>query len=257
MPVPDLVLDPALKLWVLLPISVVMVLVGILRSYISVLLQPKMKLQDYKLVREQQHLARLRTYRRNCSVFWTKQELQNKIDFFTSEYSGTKYWKELPPSHPNEIKNPLADANSSDFLFQMMKNNFANYVPQTLIMWWVNYFFKGYVVMRLPFNLTGNFKSMLQQSIDTTDLDVTYVSAISWYFVNLLGLKSIYSLLLDDGDIVNQLMAQQQQQPMVPPMAGAGPSVDKQFKAELENLQIVPFKSCLDGIEGRFAEKWE
>ncbi|KAG7810565.1 hypothetical protein KL921_003060 [Ogataea angusta] len=257
MPVPDLVLDPALKLWVLLPISVVMVLVGILRSYISVLLQPKMKLQDYKLVREQQHLARIRTYRRNYSVFWAKQELQNKIDFFIPEYSGTKYLKELPPSDPNEIKNPLADANSSDFLLQMVKNNFANYVPQTLIMWWVNYFFKGYVVMRLPFNLTGNFKSMLQQSIDTTDLDVTYVSAISWYFVNLLGLKSIYSLLLDDGDIINQLMAQQQQQPMVPPMAGAGPSVDKLFKAELENLQIVPFKSCLDGIESRFIEKWE
>ncbi|KAG7881014.1 hypothetical protein KL905_002120 [Ogataea polymorpha] len=256
MPVPDLVLDPALKLWVLLPISVVMVLVGILRSYISVLLQPKMKLQDYRLVREQQHLARLRTYRRNYSIFWTKQELQNRIDFFISEYSGTKYLKELPPSDPNEIKNPLADANSSDLLLQMVKNNFANYVPQTLIMWWVNYFFKGYVVMRLPFNLTGNFKSMLQQSIDTTDLDVTYVSSISWYFVNLLGLKSIYSLLLDDGDIVNQLMAQQQQQPMVPPIAGAGPSADKQFKAELENLQIVPFKSCLEGIESRFAEKW-
>lgn len=49
---PDLLLDPQLKYWVLLPISVAMVLVGLLRSNITYLLQPQPKLENYKNVRE-------------------------------------------------------------------------------------------------------------------------------------------------------------------------------------------------------------
>lgn len=51
--VPELVLDPALRYWVLLPITVLMVLVGILRIYVTQLLQPSAKLVDWKVVREQ------------------------------------------------------------------------------------------------------------------------------------------------------------------------------------------------------------
>ena len=49
---PDLLLDPQLKYWVLLPISVAMVLVGLLRSNITYLLQPQPKLENYKNLRE-------------------------------------------------------------------------------------------------------------------------------------------------------------------------------------------------------------
>jgi len=49
---PDLVLDPQLKYWVLLPISFAMVLVGLLRSNITLLLTPAPKLTPYKISRE-------------------------------------------------------------------------------------------------------------------------------------------------------------------------------------------------------------
>ena len=49
---PDLILDPQLKYWVLLPISFVMVLVGLLRSNITLLLTPSPKLTPYKISRE-------------------------------------------------------------------------------------------------------------------------------------------------------------------------------------------------------------
>lgn len=52
MTVPDLLLDPQLKYWVLLPISLAMVLVGLLRSSITYLMQPQPKLEPYKKVRE-------------------------------------------------------------------------------------------------------------------------------------------------------------------------------------------------------------
>ncbi|ODV83724.1 hypothetical protein CANARDRAFT_29711 [[Candida] arabinofermentans NRRL YB-2248] len=256
--VPELLLDPALKLWVLLPISVVMVLVGILRTYITMLLQPSPKLQSYKLVREQQHLNKLRTFKKNNHVFNYKTEFTNRLNYYNTEYSTTKYLKELPPSDPNDVPNPLTDPNSSDFIMQMVKSNAANYVPQTVIMWWVNFFFKGYVLMKLPFNLTSNFKSMLQSSINTPNLDASYVSSISWYFVNLLGLKSVYSLILNDGDAVNMIMqSQQQQQPVMPQLAGAGPTADKLFKGELEGALLIQFKSSLENVEDRFLQRFE
>lgn len=48
----DLVLDPQLKIWVLLPISFVMVLLGLLRSNITFLIQPGQKLEEHRALRE-------------------------------------------------------------------------------------------------------------------------------------------------------------------------------------------------------------
>lgn len=37
---------------------------------------------------------------------------------------------------------------------------------------------------------------MLQRDIQTPDLDVSWVSALSWYFLTLFGLNAVYSLVL-------------------------------------------------------------
>lgn len=49
---PDLILDPQLKYWVLLPISFAMVLVGLLRANVTALIAPGVKLEAYRNVRE-------------------------------------------------------------------------------------------------------------------------------------------------------------------------------------------------------------
>lgn len=49
---PDIELDPQLKYWVLLPISFVMVIVGLLRSNITTLMEPHPKLESFRKVRE-------------------------------------------------------------------------------------------------------------------------------------------------------------------------------------------------------------
>jgi hypothetical protein len=50
--------------------------------------------------------------------------------------------------------------------------------------------------VKLPFPLTPQFKAMLQSGVGTRDMDVRWVSSISWYFLTLFGLQPIYSFIL-------------------------------------------------------------
>ena len=59
-------------------------------------------------------------------------------------------------------------------------------------------------LVKLPFPLTLGFKSMLQRGIETQDMDVRWVSSLSWYFLNFFGLNGLYRLLLgnDNGTFI-------------------------------------------------------
>lgn len=159
---------------------------------------------------------------------------------------------------PNKPENPLAQMGSNDALMNMAKSNLMNFVPQTLIMAWVNFFFAGSVVMKIPFPLTDGFKSMLQNGVNTPNLNARYVSAISWYFVNLFGLRPVYSLLLNDQEAVQELMKQQeQQQQKIPNLSGPGaPKAETVFNAEAESLQILDHESIYAGICERVIAKY-
>ena len=54
--------------------------------------------------------------------------------------------------------------------------------------------------VKLPFPLTLQFKAMLQRGIETPDMDVTWVSSLSWYFLNLFGLQGIFKLILGPNE---------------------------------------------------------
>ena len=56
--------------------------------------------------------------------------------------------------------------------------------------------------VKLPFPLTIRFKSMLQSGVATRDLDVRWVSSLSWYFLNLFGLQPVFIFILgnDNGN---------------------------------------------------------
>lgn len=56
-------------------------------------------------------------------------------------------------------------------------------------------------LVKLPFPLTIKFKSMLQSGVMTKDMDPRWMSSISWYFLCIFGLQSVFNFLLgsDNG----------------------------------------------------------
>jgi ER membrane protein complex subunit 3 len=158
-----------------------------------------------------------------------------------------------------------------------MKKQLVMMVPQMVIMGWINFFFQGFVAsesfslctkriltdcsfqsVKLPFPLTLGFKSMLQRGVETQDMDVRWVSSLSWYFLNFFGLNGVYRLILgnDNGaqlapDIAayikflaaadssrdlaasSPFAAATQQQP------GQAQDYNKLFKAEKDNLELA------------------
>lgn len=174
--------------------------------------------------------------------------------YFTTTLKTDEFYATKPNDNDTPV-NPLTDPNANEALMNMAKGNIMNYIPQTLIMAWVNYFFAGFIIMKLPFPITDSFKSMLQTGVFTPDLNVRYVSSISWYFVNLLGLKPVYSIIMNDSNAANELVMQQQNQQQLPNLgAPGGPKTDKVFQNEADNIHILTHELIYDGIVDRILE---
>ncbi|KAL9103291.1 MAG: hypothetical protein Q9163_001669 [Psora crenata] len=228
-----------------------MILTGVLRHYATVLLATTPKKQTLPALREQRSLLRGINLRSNCSAV-SPSAFARRKDYLVSAYKEGTFLKE-PENRGKPAGNPMTDPAAMEGMMGMMKGNMAMMIPQTLIMSWINAFFAGFVIMKLPFPLTIRFKSMLQSGIATRDLDVRWVSSLSWYFLNLFGLQSVFIFILGNDNAANQ-MAQQMSQ-MNPgattQLFQPGQDPDKAFMNEAENLEVVEHEYILKGVEER------
>ncbi|KTF91204.1 hypothetical protein cypCar_00000240 [Cyprinus carpio] len=106
---------------------------------------------------------------------------------------------------------------------------------------------KNPMTAKVPFPLTLRFKPMLQRGIELISLDASWVSSASWYFLNVFGLRSMYTLILGQDNAADQSRIMQDQ------MTGAAmampPDPNKAFKSEWEALEIVEHKWALENVE--------
>ncbi|KAK0671401.1 integral membrane protein DUF106-domain-containing protein [Cercophora samala] len=252
-PVQTIHRDPQLFYWILFPITIVMILTGILRHYATVLMSSAPKPLDLRSTREQRSLLHGISLRTNFHAL-SPRSFHSRRDVVITAYESGAYLKD-PERKGQPPANPMTDPSSMDGMMGMMKNQMAMIIPNTLIMSWINAFFSGYVIMKLPFPLTIKFKSMLQAGVGTKDMDPRWMSSISWYFLCMFGLQSVFNFLLGNDNAASQ-MAQQMGQmgPQAPQMFGPGVDPNKQFLAEAENLAVIEHHSVLDGVEQRLLE---
>ncbi|KAJ5232967.1 ER membrane protein complex subunit 3 [Penicillium chermesinum] len=233
--------DPALFYWILIPISVVMILTGILRHYAT--------------SRERHALLRGVNLRNHAAAVLDREAFEQRKTYLVNGFRNGSFLKD-PENQGQPPANPMTDPAGMEAMMGMLKGNMMMMIPQTLIMSWINAFFSGFVILKLPFPLTIRFKSMLQSGVMTRDLDVRWVSSLSWYFLNLMGLQSVFGFILGSDNAANQ-MAQQvgmaNPAAMMNPMQ-PGQDPDKLFKSEAENLEVMEHFCILDGVEENPAE---
>ncbi|CAH9111745.1 unnamed protein product [Cuscuta epithymum] len=83
----DLVLDTAIRDWVLIPLSVVMVLIGVLRYFVSKLMRSSSQLPDAKIVKEGQLIIRARNLRAGANFIPAKSFRARRL-YYSNEENG-------------------------------------------------------------------------------------------------------------------------------------------------------------------------
>ncbi|CAN6472124.1 unnamed protein product [Victoria cruziana] len=234
----DLVLDTAIRDWVLIPLSVVMVLIGVLRHFVSKLLRSSQP-PDVKMLKEGQVVLRARNLRAGAN-FIPASSFRSRKAYFTNEENGLLF---VPKGQAQNAQAQMfSDPNMA---MDMMKKNLSMIIPQTLTFAWVNFFFSGFVAAKIPFPLTQRFRGMLQNGIDLSTVDVSYVSSRSWYFLNLFGLRGLFSLILGEENATDDA------QRMMQMSGGFGFDPTRSLSAEKDSLDIVQHEWMLPQMEQR------
>jgi len=233
----DLVLDPDIRLWVFLPIVLITFLVGIVRHYVAMLLSSQKKVELLQ-VQDSQAMIRARVLREN-GKYLPEQSYQMRRAFFNDEDTG--YFKTQKRQATQQ--NPMTDPS---MMTEMLKGNVTNVLPMILIGGWINWTFSGFVTTKVPFPLTLRFKPMLQRGIELQSLDASWVSSALWYFLNVFGLRSIYTLVLGENNAADQSRVMQDQ------MSGAAmampPDPKAAFKTEWEALEVAKHTWILKNV---------
>lgn len=104
---------------------------------------------------------------------------------------------------------------------------------------------------------------MLQQGLNVTALDPTYVSSMSWAFLLVYGLNGILGLALADNKTIEEMEMMASGAGMMGGQMGMGGPGGKQaanykalFKGEKDFYEILNYKFALDDVEEAFLMKF-
>merc|ERR1712167_271115 len=124
---------------------------------------------------------------------------------------------------------------------EMMKGQFLNMIPNIVIGYLINMLFSGFLIAKVPFPLTFRFKSMLQRGVELPDLDASWISSASWYFICIFGLRRLYSLILGENNQADPgRLMQQQMEGRATGMANQ--DIGAAFKKEWEEFTVAQHK---------------
>lgn len=182
---------------------------------------------------------------KGTSCMITPLGFQQRIHYFTDPNTGVL--------HEEVEKKDMAEMfmTNPDMMNSMMKQQLGGLGPQLALGAFVNYFFRGFILGKLPFSLSPKFRGMLQSGIDLPSLDVTYLSSLSYYMLLLFGSRGILTLFFKDvvNDAAMATQMQQQGMMMNPMMGGQDPK--KQAQDALKAMDLLQHRWQCAGQEER------
>lgn len=286
----NILLDSSIRDWVVLPLLILMIEAGLLRHYLSQVLNaakgrniPKI---EHRVKNACFRASKLRTGAASYlsrskwearRMYWTDgddgylvEELQWIEEEKEREAEGAADDGEGNGDEDGEGGNKKNAKNVDDDMPDPMammgplKGQAAFMIQNMVMMQGIGYFFQGYVLLKVPLPLTMGFKMMFQRGLDLTTLETSYVSSVSWYFLVMFGLRAFFKLVIEGGKSGG--MGQEEMESMTTQidlgvsMAGGNPMANKfdapaVIKKEHETLDITRFKGKLDDAERRLLKK--
>lgn len=240
----DLILDRTVRDWVLIPLTVSILLMKLIMQFAHLMMSaPPAATKEDKEIREVESISRSQRLRAHLHYI-PEYAWRMRKEYFANKDSGVFFQKTQSKG--------MQEAMMSDpsFMVDMMKKNLTGLLPQLLMGAWVNYFFSGFVMGKLPFNMTPRFKPMVQAGIDLKSLDTSYFTSLSYYILLLLGSRGAMSLVFREN-VVDEMENMRRNQMMG--MGTPNPTFDAeaQFKAERNALAAVEHEWFLEGSEAR------
>ena len=89
---------------------------------------------------------------------------------------------------------------------QMGNNSsMVNLIANSIIGGWIGHVFAGYLILKIPFPIPSNFSKMFQNGIQLNELNPSWMSSLSLYFIIAIWMRSFISNFLrkkevDDAD---------------------------------------------------------
>lgn len=237
-----LFLDPEIRDWVVIPMVLMVVLVGMGRHYASELMKGSSTDPALEDVKNKQILLKSVKLRTSGGYVCKDAFVKRKL-FLNRKKTGALRAK--VPGAPNPMSNPQG-------MVDMMKGNLTFMLPNIVMMGFVSYFFAGFVCVKVPFPLPSNrFKVMLQRGVDLKSLDVSYVSSLALYFIAQFGLSGVYQLILG-AEVQSEDARMMQMQMGMANMGGGGPAgfdANAAFKVERDQISLAKHGSQLANAE--------
>lgn len=228
-------LDHRIQIWVLLPISIATALMSLLRRAITVIATEEPPTNLIK-TRDSNTLARSANLRRSGGWISHEQFMVRKV-YFVHPQTGVL-------TKPSKAKSAMSALMNPQHLANQVTALLSSLLPQMILGAWARYLFAGVAVCRLPFPLSQRFRGMLQSGMELAgqNVSVSYVSALSWYLLNLFGNAGFIRVITHGTDVTppQQNLASQ---------VAMNVGLEKVFETERSALQDVHYESLLDEAE--------
>lgn len=265
----NILLDSDIRDWVVLPLFIIMVSAGLLRVHMGKVLKPAPK-NNTKVTQRTQSAIRATSALKSAAIhFLSSERLEPRKVAYPEILKDQAEWCENYLDDEDQAKANAADDNDDmpNPLAAMdgMKGGMVFMVQNMVMMQGIQYFFSGFILLKVPFHLTMGFKQMFQRGMEgLVDLDTSYVSSVSLYFLFMYGLRAFFKLVMGNPTLEVQETLRLQQKLGKnsggggPP--GQAPNDDKQIKVlntEADNLELMlpkTFKSNLDSVEKRLLQ---